>query len=950
MNNQIIQKILKTKINFSVFNIIDMSEDQMEVVFHNLKSKITKQNPIFERMLEKQKESEDGFYNKKTVQIIIQYLLSENQYTTDDIKQIINRTINIFEMMEENNVEEQKFDNMNELIELIELGEIEDFTKYINKLNDKQYEMMKKVIEEEEIEDFFDEIMNPYIQYHFNKSERFVSVDLIYDFLVRLNKDKSVQNKSFFFNKIINYILTEDKVLSLALKKEDTSVIYNYLNVLKVENEKLSIFKKSVKVMNNTRIKKNQPKDYSSFSEHREHLDISGLNKKLDIKIIEILYVMEELAMKQFLNELKYDENKVKKIITNLKKVNIKTYYKLENLVLKNQFVQKMRKDNQKILPGKIVKMIIYKILDKHNKLELLKEQKIDISTDLDILNFQFEKMTHEVKKTTFKDMKNQRINLNNLIILLKENGEDYKKQEKELKKLDNEIKTQYLKMETEDLLQTNIDDITDMINVLDLEEHEKRKMGDMINNYNKILNDQRDIYGENFNKENDKIFINRNIDKNLTNLVEKYNKEYEKEEKKDKKERYIQLQNDLVNEYLKVILKDIDMNYHVNNMKLYELISDFIKHQMNIKIIPRIYKLFDLGNKYQRTESVFQILKLVIHMFMIVLNFTNKQIDYSKVYDSLDKIIRVNKKIRKVLIKVNGKEAELIKERKNDVVIEYLGEEITMKKSEIRFIEDLIGKDIRVTRGVYKGNMGRIYLQKADYVLATKDTYGKNPNNSELPRVVPIKLKYGDFKINEDEETRKFFVDNKELYDYYNKKDKKLYSMTKFEMNKYYTIEDMVNYEQMYKLIIELLNDYKMNEYNSYQKIVELKREYVQLKKQIEDNKGNKRKYITLSKKLKKLHKEIRNMEKNSKLIKQTLINKSENLNDNYTYVKVDGLFLLKEHTIVRNKTENGKKMTSEEKKEQKKLKNKQDKIKREQIMNNMVEVLHSMMEDLIN
>lgn len=336
--------------------------------------------------------------------------------------------------------------------------------------------------------------------------------------------------------------------------------------------------------------------------------------------------------------------------------------------------------------------------------------------------------------------------------------------------------------------------------------------------------------------------------------------------------------------------------------------------------------------------------------MFVIMLNFTNKEIDYTKVYDSLTKIIRVNENIKKVILKVNGKEAELIKERDNDVIVEYLGEQITMKKSEVRPMKDLVGKEIKVTKGNYKGNVGMIYAQKSDYVLATKDYFGRNNGVHEQPRIVVMKLKYDHFKVNEIEQREKFIVEQKELYNYYMNKDRRLYSMTKFEMNKYYMVNDISgNFEQLYKLTIELLNDYKTNEYNKYQKIREMKKEYITLKKEIEQNKNNKKRYITLNKKLKKLHKEIRNMEKNMRLIKETLIDKSENLNDNYTYEKVDGLFKLKEHMIVVKSTDKKVKMTSEEKKRIKKEKLQKEKIRTFELMESMTNEITNMMSDLM-
>lgn len=943
MNNKIIQDILKNKINFSVFNITEMTEEQMEVVYHNLKSKIEKENNMFEKMLENQKNSEEGFYNKKTIQIIIQYLLNENKYTTTDIKSIITKVINMYEMIEE--ITEEKEENtMTDLIADLNLGEIEEFTKYINNLTEKQYQMMKNIIlNETEIDDFLDEIIQPYIQYHYNNSERFVSVDLIYDFLVKLNKDKTEKNKSFYINKIIDYILGENKILRLALVKDDVSVISNYLNVLTVYNQKVNEFIKSVNQENINRIKKNLPKDFQTFDEHREHIDVSSLNKKADIQIIEIMYIAEIIALKKFLKiDLQFNENKMNKILINLEKINIKTYYKLENVVLNNQFV-KMVRQNGKVLPGKIVKMIIYKILDKNDKLKI-EEKEVKIVKNKVDMDFEFSKISIQNNKITIQDLKEQQMNLRNLIVLLKENGENTTEQENKLKTIEEQIKKEHLKMDSEDILNENIDEVNNLMNNMNLTINEKTKMTSLINVYNKELMDQVDKYGENFNKENQSSFINNNIDKNLENLINKYEKDSKEEEKKEKKERFNKLQNDLVNEYFKTILSQIDNIYKINNMRLYEMLSDFIKHQMNTKIIPRIYKNFDLGNsKFTRNENVYHNLKVIIHMFTIMLNFTNKQVDYTKVYDGLDKIVNTNKKMKKVFLKTNQKFAELIEERENEVVIQYLGEEIVMKKNEVEMIEDLVGKSVKIIKGNYKGFQGIIYLQKNDYVLITKDLYGKN-GNSELPRITTMKLKYDQFKVNEDIENEKFMIENQELYDYYNKVDKKLYPMTKFEINKYYPVDELKNFEQIYKMCIELINDYKTNEYNQFEKMREMKKEYVELKNKVNEKKGNKREYIKLNKSLKKLHKDIRNMEKNIRLIKETLINNSQNLNDNYTYQKVDGVFKLKEHIIVVKQQQKERK-TAEEKKQIKKIKLENEKLMR----NNMIESMTSQITNII-
>jgi len=116
-------------------------------------------------------------------------------------------------------------------------------------------------------------------------------------------------------------------------------------------------------------------------------------------------------------------------------------------------------------------------------------------------------------------------------------------------------------------------------------------------------------------------------------------------------------------------------------------------------------------------------------------------------------------------------------------------------------------------------------------------------------------------------------------------------------------------------------LNDYKINEYNKYKDLKKIKVEYVKIKKEMNENKKNKRKYIGLNKKLKKYHSDIRNMEKNLDIVKKTLISKEDNINMNYNYNLIDGLYLLEGHIIKKEETKKIKKKTKKEIKNEEKM-----------------------------
>lgn len=972
MNNKIVQEILKQKINFAIFDIDELNQDEIEMIFYNIRSKISKINISFENMLKKEQikqiiESENQqilndkleildlsslknteitidiinknfeklqkiteeynmFFNKKTLMIVIQYILSENIYTIDDIKKIISHIKNTFSMLSSDS-EDEKVDILNDFVNSLDLSEKPDeIVNYISKLNDVQYTQMKKILSSDnDISDLLDIISQPYIEYYFNKSQKFVSVDIIFDFISKYINEENMDVN--IIQKIITHSISNG-ILNMAILKQDVFIISKYLNIVG-HFDFLNEYKRSYNLQNYRRIKGNFTEKYVDYSEHNQDIDISDLNKKDDIQIIEIIYDIEMLNLKSFFRTLKYDNDKVISIIKRLAKINIKTLYKLENLVLNNQFIKLCRQNDQKILPGKIIKMIIYKILDSHNKLDLLKEQNINIDDDIDILNMKMEKLELESKKDiTIDDLKNKRNNLYNLILLLKQNEEDISKYQQELNDIDEKIKQYYLSIDSIDLLNENIDELNDIMSKMTLNDNEKNQLYDIVGRYKNEIQNHIDTFGSNFEKNEEHIFYNNNIDQNLCDIIEKYEKEEKEIEKENRKNFYHNLQNDLVEKYLKNIISSIDIEYNTKHIKRINMIMDFIKHKITHTIIPHIYKNFNLGDiKYNKNDLLYFNLKIIINVFCIMLNFLNKNISYDKIYSDINQIITNNQKIKKVIIKNNNKEVPIIEKNKNNVVVEYLGEELTLNNEEVTFIQNLTGTEITVIKGNYKGNVGKIYHQKDNYVLATKDYYGRNCGCSQLPRITIMKLKYDEFKINEIEQRNNFIIENKELYNFYNNKNTSLYAITKFEINKYISIDKLDNFEKIYKLCIELINEYKTNEYTKYDNVKQLKKEYLKIKNDINNCKNDKRKYITLNKKLKKLHVDIKNTEKNMDVIKETLINDMDNLNINYSYENVNNLYLLKEHIIqqeVQKVKVDKKKLKKEKKDLEKHLRNK--------------------------
>jgi hypothetical protein len=361
--------------------------------------------------------------------------------------------------------------------------------------------------------------------------------------------------------------------------------------------------------------------------------------------------------------------------------------------------------------------------------------------------------------------------------------------------------------------------------------------------------------------------------------------------------------------------------------MKKFDMLSEFLKYKMK-NILPFIYKNLDIHqNKYQKNNAVYSKLRTIIHTFLIISICMKKKLDYNNIYDTKSNIIRINKPIKKIIIKCNGKEAELIDRVGEYYIVNYLDQIIELKEDEIEFLNDLKGKTCKIIKGNYKGFLGVIYEQKNDYVLLTKDLYGKNSHH-HIPLLQVMKLPLDHIKIIEKFENEKIIIENKELFDSFNKKSKDLYSLVKYEVNKSYKMDSLKDFDLIYKFSIELFNGYKIIETEKFSQVKTLKQKYLKIKKGIKENKNNKRVYINLNKELKKLHYQIRQNEKTTKFIKDSLFNNFRNLNDNYIFNKnEDGIYQLKEYEIKPYSKNNNKQvLTKEQKRNNKKLKIKKE------------------------
>jgi len=931
MNNQLIQQIFENKINFYIFKLKDLNEYETEMLIGHLKSKIIIKNHKFERMMNneitkiEQMTDEEKDY-KKYITIIIQYLINQNGYITKDIQKIISQVKAIASMVNDIDEDiEMKCDEdtitgrMNDFIYKLDLTERENTIKYVKQLTTEDYLELRDLLylsDLEDINELLNMIIHPFIKYKYQKSEKYIADDLILKFLSRLNNDRFYEHKKIINEKIIQYLTNDENIMTLdfLLTNNDTSHIYSYITILKgSDNKKYIQFNKKLMKHNQQTKIQNRGKNYVDYSKHSDQINISGLNSKKDQELIEILYIVGRGKLKIFLKELNYE-----KYYNDLQKINILTYKKLENLILNNKMIRLCRSPTRKVLPGKVLKTIIFTVLNKNNKLELMKkiQEKKDKKIEMEILTLKFDQMCmksvissdNEIKN--IKDLKQQKINIQNLILLLKDNNEDTKDSEKDLEDVTNKIKNMMLKCDTkQEILNENIDELASYLdNNLNLDIEDRENIQVMMKHYQKRLDSiPEQKYGQNFVKDIPTQKVYNQFDQKLTNIINKFEQEDKKQERENKKMKYHDLQNEILTNDLKLLIKSLDNKHNSNLMKKFDMISDFLKYQMKT-IMPFIYKNCDIHqNKYQKNNAVYSKLRTIIHTFLIISICMKKNLDYNTIYDTKSNIIRINKPIKKIIIKCNGKEAELIDKVGDYYIVDYLDTVIELKEDEIEFLNDLKGKTCKIIKGNYKGFLGVIYEQKNDYVLLTKDLYGKNSDH-HIPLLPILKLPLDHIKIIEKIENEKIIVENKELFESFNKKSKDLYSLVKYELNKNYKMDFLNDFDLIYKFSIELFNNYKIIEADKFSQVKTLKQEYLQIKKSIKENKNNKRKYIKLNKDLKKLHYQIRQNEKTTKFIKDSLFNNFRNLNDNYIFNKnEDGIYQLKEY-VIKDETTNDK------------------------------------------
>ena len=227
-----IQKMLNLNINFSQFDFKNMSNDEKEMLVSNLKSKITKHNNFFERLIEKQDE-----LSNKHILLHIQYLL-DNGYSQKDIKIIIQNIKNIYQMTEKNKIDEIEsllLEELNEIefkteekdeliidekinillrdLSIEGLEQTDDETIiYINNFNNENYNKLIEIFRlslktKYNLINFFQRLTIPMF------NNKFSSIDIIKYIIESVGSDENISNslKTYIFNEIVNFMTNEEE-------------------------------------------------------------------------------------------------------------------------------------------------------------------------------------------------------------------------------------------------------------------------------------------------------------------------------------------------------------------------------------------------------------------------------------------------------------------------------------------------------------------------------------------------------------------------------------------------------------------------------------------------------------------------------------------------------------------------------------------------------------------
>ncbi len=662
--------------------------------------------------------------------------------------------------------------------------------------------------------------------------------------------------------------------------------VIGYLQTLKKCNIDISKLQQSINVENK--------KNLSALPQKT--------NKK-ELQLDELVAIVGTSELKQFLKkEMKF--NNYISMIEQLSSINITTYEDLQMTIEKNQFIKRCRSNGKKILSSKQIKAIMYIVLEKLKQLKQLankteqKTQEINIF-DIDVSTI----IIKETQKTTIEQLKNKRINLSNLMTLTTEQGlEDTDDLEKEIKELDTKINDYYMSLSEQQCLTEDIEELIQYMNTIKGNTEEVDRVKSIISKYSELNNMIVDnVYGQNY-EETVVSCGYAQFDKELENIISKYDKEFSTEDKQQDKTNFIQEQNKMIKRTIVSTLKSLDSQFNTNSTKQLQSLLITFKSQLQKLVKPEIFKQIINVTKIKGSTNklLFSLIMEVAKIFTTVFYIQNNKIDTGKLYSNISqfKNTEINKD-KIVLVKSMNQKGKYIKECENQVYVELIEGVVRVEKNDITFLDSWLNKNVKVIGGNKKGMCGTVYLEKEKYVMITKDFYGRN-NLKATPLLKSLKVLKTDIKLFEEQyETEideQLNIKYSDLYSFYKNQTNCLYPMVKFNFFKNNTTGNYKHFNSTYDIALQLYNNMLENQKIEYNTLVEQKIAFNNNKKaliELKNTKQNKA-FITMKKQLlkdstdiKKLARQLKNMGITKTILKTEELENKSSAYDHY--VKTD-------------------------------------------------------------
>lgn len=643
----------------------------------------------------------------------------------------------------------------------------------------------------------------------------------------------------------------------------------NNINDFNIIKKSLNTYKKDMLEKSNSELKKNSN----------------------DNKIIELINILGENLLNIFIkHDLGYTN--YENIINQLKTININTYEQLENSIINNKFIKLCRNENTKILSGRKIKLIIFTILEKNNLLkEIENKNKLENKISYELSNLKL--IDNKINKDTeIEELKSKRIIFSNLKIMFDEKNLSTEDINKKLVDIDEKIKNKYINLDDKNRIRENINDLENyLLQITDV--NEINRIEGLINKYTILLKNTKDNFGTKY-AEKMESKNNFGINKSLDNIINKYNKQFNDEEKEEKKNNFISLRNKIIKSSICSIINILNKEYKTNT-NYNKVLKYFNKNITDIKT-----KLYDtvmkkVDNNYKKQEILYESITDVAKLFSIIYYVNNNDIELEKIYKDI-KII-TDKKINKdklLRVKSTNKYGKYVTEIDNKIYIDY-GDKIEgVNKNDIEFKKELIGLNVMVTKGHFKGLIGTICSEKSDYVLITKGTYGKNKPQG-IPTLSCLKIYKNQFEMYKEQyktpEIENIKNEYKELYKFHERKPIDLYPIVKYTYLYYTSNNQNIFYDDIFTIALNLYNsmmkikdeikntvkNMKTDFMNDKKELIKFKKnknnkEFLKLKRTLKDKKFKMEKYVKDNLVIAKINRNFLKDENDSNILKNTL------------------------------------------------------------------------------